>query len=155
MTKPGERVAVILNTDPDTNTVNLLGYGVYEGDHPRPGSEPPPEDDLAMCRQVIEDNDRDGLLEDVPVNVWHAEVQAGRCTREHADQRIAEGRARRQAERARPIEDRALDLYRLAALNPRLRLDNGQICWGYQVWWCSEHDFHQRFAGWTINPHPD
>jgi hypothetical protein len=72
MRQAGMRVYAII--DGNAQKVRLLGFGVYEGDHPAPAGSP---------------------LAGIP--------------------------------------------------NPRIRLDNGDVVWGFQCWWGAEEKFYKSF----------
>jgi hypothetical protein len=137
----GDRVFAV--RDADKTEVRLYGRGVYAGDKPRPGSSQPTDDDLARLVPVIEHADANPM----DVTGWYDRmVETGEMTRQDADDALAAGQASAQAERAKPMVERARALWDRLALNPCIELDNGGTVWGFQCWWGAEDQF-DRWAG--------
>lgn len=131
----------------DAETVHLLGFGLYVGDHPRPGTpewKDRSEADRDLYRRAIRDGDADPFD---PVPFYESLVAKGEMTRTEADEALAAGAERRATEAARPIDDRAADLAEHVARNPKIVLDNGDVVWGCECWWGPEERYEQMVAG--------
>lgn len=129
----------------DPTTVRWYGFGVYAGDHPRPGTVPfqdLPEDDKSLYRNAILDVDANPL--DVS-GVYDEQVASGAMTRTEADEHLRTGQERAAAEAARPLDERAAELAARTSTNPRIDLDAGGVVWGFQCWWGPA----DKFENWT------
>lgn len=131
----------------DQEKVYSYGHGVYAGDFVPPGQETPAESTLAICRQVIQEGDENperyfGLIDYA--------VSKGDLTPEEGEERKTQELVRREEDKKRPIEDRALELYLSSAENPRIDLDDGSVVWGFQCWWGPEEREEEKAAGREI-----
>lgn len=130
MTKPGTRVWAISHAD--TDTIWAYGFGTYLGDQRR--TDEIREADLDLCRKVIVKADADGPIIDAQ-RYYADQVAAGKLTAAEAAEKCAEQDAAWAAELARPIDERARKLAEGMYMNPKIRLDDGGIVWGYECWW--------------------
>ena len=108
--KPGTRVGAILSAN--NGVLKFLGYGIYEGDFPPPGTKQPSIEELRADPDLIEM--RDSLLEtsrkgrpDLDPDAFLDELIAGYLSS--------------------PFKN-----------NPRIRLDSGDVVWGRECWWGDE-----------------
>jgi len=102
--EPGTRVGAMLSSNKEQ--VNLLGYGVYEGDHIRP--------DVPPFEEAVKDPEIKEMLE----------------------------RASTDIERQKLMYE-SNPFYK----NPRIKLDNGTIVWGFQCWWGPEDKIKDMITG--------
>jgi hypothetical protein len=141
MTAPGSRVFAVRDTD--ENTVNLIGFGVYAGDHRRPTSD----GNLAEYRQLAEQAIAHSDASPIDAAGWYDTLVAkGEMTRADADRQLAEGEARAAASKARPMSERVDELVERLLANPRIDLDDGTVVWGCECWWSAEERFDE-FVG--------
>jgi hypothetical protein len=122
----GIRVGAVLKSDKETAW--LLGYGAYEGDHPR--------DDLQLETETRE--------------WWNV-------TREQREQMVRDMFAANPPEKltttleealTREMSEEAREAFVQQVLrNPRIRLDDGRVVWGYQMWWGPEEQVRRSIAG--------
>ena len=113
MAKPGERVGAILGADPNDGACEFLGFGVYEGDFPRPST----------AGGLFGVTTADWILENMPEAM---DLEFDDASREFVTHHIPMTRER--AERYAAHMNR----------NPRIRLDSGDVVWGCQCWWGPE-----------------
>ncbi|MFG3710993.1 hypothetical protein [Micromonospora sp. NPDC047730] len=140
MTQIGARVLAVRNTTDDT--VYAYGYGVYVGDHPRPGWTIDDED-RAMAERSIRRHDATPAWD--PAAHFNQKAADGEMTQAEADQYTAEAIQRRAEERARPMAERIDSLLHSLSLNPKIVLDDDAgVVWGMECWWGAADD--QRWA---------
>jgi len=149
MAKPGDRVFAVSNVTPDT--VYLFGFGTYAGRKLAPGTKPedlvPSEADIAESARMIQEMDADAA---------NLDTVSDRIARENGatEEEIATYQAERAAYRARPVNERAVELSRQVAeslaRNPRIDLDNGGHVWGFECWWGQEDRFEEIRQGRTV-----
>jgi hypothetical protein len=141
--KAGTTVLAI--RDGEDNTLNVYGEGVYVGDLPRPGSEGEiPDEDYQAITKVITTDDATPADKHPLVEFAVAMAQLNGLDPEEV--RTASV-TNIEEERARPVHDRAVELYREVNQNPCIYLDSGDIVWGFQCWWGPLDQAKQRFAG--------
>lgn len=139
MTEPGTKVLAIRNTDPETKKAYVFGYGVYEGKFPRPGTpKEMPEKDADMIRQIVVRGDKPESLEEN--RSWIRKKLAGevaddKMTQDEADRQYMEYLDKEKAHHGRPVEDRVQEVWLMMQGNPRIKLDDGGYCWGFECWW--------------------
>ena len=145
--KEGERVGALLEIN--ESKVELLGYGVYEGDHLRPGWE------STLPLMFGFDRDPQRVSEEVLAadGAFIARLRAGdgtEPTEEELKAAVDGLRADRVAKAG--LSDAELTEIYLAnesnalLYNPRLRLDNGEVWWGCEVWWGPEERVKAKVA---------
>ena len=135
---------VLAIRDGEDRTLNVYGDGVYVGDFLRPGAEGevPPVDYQAIT-VVITDDDATPIEKHPLVGfaIAMAEVNG-----HDVEEVRAASEANILAERARPVHDRVVELYREVNKNPCIYLDSGDVVWGFQCWWGPLEQAKQRFA---------
>lgn len=127
----GARVWCVRNDD-DT-TVYAFGFGIYEGDFPRPGWDDP--DELAVAGRALHRSDATGKAVNSVIAGANREAAAGTISRREADRRIARVTAFDAAERAKPMVDRIMSMAMRLGENPRIKLESGKTVWGCQCYW--------------------
>lgn len=137
----GDRIVAVCEAN--ETTVFIYGRGVYAGDFPRPGSGNWSESQRATAEALLRKNDEDPVPLRWLAKYWAAKVAAGEKTQEEADEIVTKAAERREADKARPMEDRVAGLLTTLDLNPRLDLDNGRTVWGFQCWWGHETGFEK------------
>jgi len=138
-TEIGMRVLAIRNADPATGKVYVFGYGVYEGKFLRPGTPAEiPKEDADMIRQMVVRGDKEESLEENRSFIrkkLSGAVADGTMTQEEADQQYMEYLDREKVHHGRPVEERVQDVWKTMKENPRIKLDEGGYCWGFECWW--------------------
>jgi len=142
----GSRVWCVRNAD--ASTVYAFGYGTYHGDEPMPGWDHP--DELAQAAAAIRRHDERPVFD--PQRQHEHFISSGRMSREEADQWLARAQATLEADRARPVEDRARELAYQMGLNPVIDLEQGGYVWGAECWWgpAGDEDMARFAKGRTI-----
>ena len=110
---PGTRVIAMSHTEDDV--LYIFGFGVYEGDFLRPGVDLDAE---VVTLRTWEENELakpGGIMREIA-------SLTGKPPAPHSDDQL-----RQIAEQMNQ--------------NPRIRLDNGKIVWGYECWWGNAGDF--------------
>jgi hypothetical protein len=144
MTEPGARVGALQNLT-ETQAF-MFGWGVYEGDFPRPNPlQYPPE---VLAEQIRRANEE--LHPVIRRKIRRRMTLDGRSDDEIAA-RLKEYNGEVAAANDMPMEERVADLQRRLNLNPRIKLDDGRgTVWGYQCWWGAEDDVRSRIDGREI-----
>lgn len=140
--------------DADDTTVHLFGVGVYVGDLLLPGTPEEPDEKarleiLAILKEGDDRGEPQGLA------LYDLAVERGDLTKEDAERRKADAWEGYNAYRARPLEERLLELWRDFNENPCIHLDSGDIVWGYQCWWGPEERLDELGRTVEIVPVPD
>lgn len=142
----GSRVFAV--RDSDDETVNLFGFGVYVGDRiPDTWAEPDTKM-IDMIREslAIDDANPGEFVR----SMLDAQVEQGQITHAEYNAELETALERQKLESARPIEERAHEIYQRVAANPCIELDDGSIVWGYECWWGPEERFESWRAGRTV-----
>lgn len=144
MTEPGTRVGALSHA---TQTeVFLFGWGVYEGDFPRPGYVP---DDPYMLAAEIRRSD-----EEMPPRVRRSIRKAmliEQRTDAEIEAKLKEFNERIAEQQKVPMHERVELLQHNLSLNPRIKLDNDRgTVWGCACWWGPEEQVRKRIAGRKI-----
>src|SRR5712691_3037947 len=124
--------------------VELVGFGVYAGNFPRPGWHDSEADLKLYCQVIVDGDARWGGLTD---RLIADDVESGRLTSVEAEAKRAECERRQKAYESRPIEERVLGLAYRMSCNPRIGLDGGGVVWGFECWWAPEEGWSNFVAG--------
>ena len=148
----GERV--VAWWDQNETTVYSCGLGIYVGREPHPPFdqvtiEQIPEEERAWLADFIGADTGDSLIR-FTVAAWDQAVGNGTATREIADEKVEQARARLAAEAVMPMDDRVLRLYRGAHSAPKIILDTGEVVWGHRCQWGLESQMDAEVAGRTV-----
>jgi hypothetical protein len=140
--------------DTDDTTVHLFGVGVYVGDLLLPGTpEEPDEKNRQQITEILKEGDDRG--EPLGLALYDRAVESGDLTKEEAEQRKADAWEGYNTYKARPLEERVLELWRDLNENPCIHLDSGDIVWGYQCWWGPEERLAELGRTVEIVPVPE
>lgn len=148
----GQRVVAWRDTD--DATVHSYGPGIYAAR----GTYPPydrvtygqiPESEREPLAGAVTSHDPDALMA-FTVAAWDQAVADGTETREVADKKIEQARARLAADVARPMEDRVVRLWREIHSAAKLLLDSGEVVWGHLCVWGPEDEMADAVAGRAV-----
>lgn len=150
MTEIGTRVLAIRNAD-ESGKAYVFGYGVYEGNFLRPGTpKEMPKKDADLIRSIIVKGDREESLEEN--RSWIRKKLSGavadeEMTQEEADQQYLEYLDREKEHHCRPVEERVREIWLKMQGNPRIKLDDGGYCWGFECWWGPAERMEKEIEG--------
>lgn len=144
----GTRVIALQRVE--AGVVYSFGAGIYEGDFPRPGStDYPTGEDLTILETVIKEYDtpegRKKHLDFVEA-AWRSTPKGEKpLTEDEVYKKVKEAAAKYDERAKLSFEDRVKEVWLGMQENPRIKLDNGGYCWGFECWWGPEDKTKEKY----------
>lgn len=134
--------------DATAEIVHLFGFGIYVGDRvPNWVGSAPDESTRQMMVEVLAETD---AREPFGISIIDWQVDQGSLAPSEAEAGRKAVYARREAEQARPLEDRIAEQWQRLSSNPCIELDDGNTVWGAQCWWENEDLYDKTVGGRSV-----